>query len=162
MCFLSLPCTYFSLLYSGLVQSTHIAYLRSVMTFWIYPIWHLYQWTPHKLNMHWKAFLAFLPYASQMLEQVDPLSMHPLPPSPSGTASKLLSCLPPVARWNVCAYQYDVMLFDYIGVCKIPPKQESSALPTAKSTLKFAFRRTAKEIILSFISYTSFETQWYR
>ncbi len=42
MCFLSPPCTHISLLYSGLVQSTHIAYLLSVMILWVYPIWRLY------------------------------------------------------------------------------------------------------------------------
>ena len=39
-----------------------------------------------------------------------------------------------------------------VGVIRYPPKLRSSLVPAAKSTLKPAFRRTARDIILSFVS----------
>ena len=39
-----------------------------------------------------------------------------------------------------------------VGVIRYPPKLRSSLVPAAKSTLKPAFRRTARDNILSFVS----------
>ncbi len=38
------------------------------------------------------------------------------------------------------------------GVIRYPPKLGSSLVPTANSTLKSSFRRTLRDIILSFVS----------
>jgi hypothetical protein len=53
--------------------------------------------------MCWNFSLSFLPCVSQMLEQLPPYH-------PSYIAPILLSCLPPVVRWNSCEYLCVVMI----------------------------------------------------
>jgi hypothetical protein len=116
---------------------------------------------PHKLNMRWNSFLAFPPGISQMLEQLDLLSMHPLQSYPSRTDPKLLSCLQPASCiecgdgilrastiWRMLTYA-DVCwrMLTYADVCRRMRRWHSRPSPSRLRCVDGWARMSKKEIL---------------